>query len=298
MTYNFYKMHGLGNDFAIVDFKDKQITDISFSEHIVRHLACRNKGIGFDQLLILAQGIAERKEILIYNSDGSKALSCGNAYRGLIYYLSSISKSNGQVSFYSNSREIKGQVLNYDFNLLGNYLVKVDLGNAEVKVDKELDQKYKICCEDNSVLVKNIMPLLVDIGNRHLVVFVENLDSDDILGYGTIFSEYFNGGLNVSFVEVISPSEINIKILERGAGWTLSCGSGACSSVKASLYNGLCKGIVKVNMPGGSLNINASENGDMFITGEVSLSYKGSIELKSFGFNEQQFDELKLVRRV
>ena len=289
MVYNFYKMHGLGNDFAIIDFKNKQIADILLPAEVVKNLSCRNKGISFDQLILLAQGLGGRKEILIYNADGSNALSCGNAYRGLVYCLAN--NSHKEVSFFSNQREIKGQVLEYDVKRLGNYLVKVDLGRSKIKTDPELGQKYKICCEDTHVLNKEIMPLLVDIGNQHLVVFVDDLDNDAILNYGVVFSDYFNGKLNVSFVQVISPSEISIKILERGAGWTLSCGSGACSAVKASLHNKLCFGEVKVNMPGGSLIVNVEVDGNMVITGEVSLAYNGIVDLRSFGFKQKEDDK-------
>ena len=324
--YVFHKMHGLGNDFMILDFSENEKPIPS--KKAIRALACRNTGIGFDQLVIVrrndslnqlkvittnnnVRSLGENDpsikesvknqsvvyDLLMFNQDGSEVLACGNAYRCIIYYLSKTNHSfmhKKSITLMVEKRQIKGSLLSNDTKE-----VSVELGQVSLYEDPEFKAKYKNFCTGKPYINNKIMPILGTIGNKHLIIFMQedfndndtlqleptdkkNHNKHSIFNYGKVFSEYFKNDINISFVYIINDHEVNIRTLERGAGWTLACGTGAAASIAAANLKGLCTSTTRVNMLGGKLDITCNQ--DFFITtkGSVNYSFCGVFNLKDY----------------
>ena len=283
------KMQGLGNDFVILDYAEYEKTGLSMSELAVK-LCNRNFGIGADGMIIpkVLSDISESKiknepyEKLFekdngadigwyfYNSDGSTAQMCGNGMRCFAKYVYDkklVSKK--QFSVQTLAGIIKPE-------LLENGLVKVDMG-APILEDKKIpfkgDKKLK-------ALDKEFEIFPVSMGNPHCIIFTEEDPLELARTYGPLIEkhEFFPEKTNTEFVKIISKSEVEMRVFERGCGITLACGTGACATVVASVLNNLTEHKVKVNLLGGSVIIewsgswqNLSEH--VFMTGSADYSF-------------------------
>jgi diaminopimelate epimerase len=249
----FIKMHGCGNDFVLID-NIKQ--NLNLTNEQIGFLSDRRKSIGFDQLIVVDKN---NKDINIrfYNSDGSMASACGNGSRCAAHYFF-IKEGLEIVNFITPSKRINVKKINEK-----NYAV--DLGEAKI-----LDQ--------------NLNNTKVNIGNNHLIIFLDNLN-DDVF-YKTVVElskqadgKVFNKDINISVAQIISCDKIHSKTWESGTGPTLSCGTGASATVFAALKKGLVNNRVEVTQDGGVLEIEISEEDNVTLTGPAEISYIGKVKI-------------------
>lgn len=276
----FTKMNGLGNDFVVLDFEEYQKINTDKQE-LAKKLCDRHFGIGADGLIIVNPN-TKNTDIgwFFYNSDGSIAQMCGNGIRCFAKYVS----KKGLVSDKEFSVETLAGTIIPKINHDGTVTVNMNKPiltpkKIPVNIDNNLNFKISACGED---FIANA----VSMGNPHCIIFTDKDTKKAALQFG---SEIENNPLfpektNVEFIKILSRSEINLDVWERGCGITLACGTGACASVCAGILNGLLDSRVKVNLPGGQLVIEwegSKEDTDknIFMTGAADLSFTGEIEI-------------------
>ena len=271
MRINFTKMHGLGNDFIVINSLDN-----SFDKNLINiiELANRHTGIGFDQLLIVES--SSRSEIdfryRIFNSDGEEVQQCGNGARCFALYV--FEKK------LTKNKKLHVETLNGDIELIINNAssVTVNMGKpvfTPSKIPAILDSQCIRCTIDGKEIG------VLSMGNPHAVILaksIENLEIDktakDIQNSG-----YFPEGVNVGFMQINSPYSISLRVYERGVGETQACGTGACAAVVYGVENDLLDNTVCVSLPGGDLEINYEKGSKVFMTGPAEFVFEGSIEV-------------------
>lgn len=269
MELNFVKMHGLGNDFVILDARKRGLT---LTADQIRHLCDRRRGIGCDQLILLKETAGGTADIFmrIHNPDGSEAGACGNATR-CVADLFMAEKGVDQCTVATISgimectRTQDGQIC-------------VDMGCPNLKWDNIPLSKQ--CDTLNLPLEGN--PVGVSMGNPHCVFFCEDPEgvSVDILGPKVEHDPLFPERTNVEYVGMAGKDHLRMRVWERGAGITQACGTGACASVVAAVRRGLTGRNVRVTLDGGDLLIEWREGDDhVLMTGPVAYSYKGAMSL-------------------
>jgi diaminopimelate epimerase len=271
MGIPFVKMHGLGNDFVVID--DLQGAKSDLTTDLARKICDRRFGIGADQILWLRHPqVTEtqadaRMEIL--NSDGSVAEMCGNGIRAVALYL------------YDSGP--KPRQKDYLIETLAG-LKKVTITGRDVAVDMGAPGLYPKSKEGEVIEVtegrisQRFTFHEVSMGNPHAVIFSDNVEKIALEEIGPLLENHprFPKKTNVEFVQVISSSEIRVRVWERGAGITLACGTGACASATAALYTGRVKGQVKVGLPGGALLIDwAGEGQPLIMQGPATEVFRG-----------------------
>jgi len=260
----FYKMHGLGNDFIIINAINE---NISIDKLNIKKLANRNIGIGFDQLLLLQP--SKNADVLckIYNSDGSEASQCGNGMRCVARFLHEQKlKSGAKLSIETISGIVDANIDSYD-------KISVEMGEPSFSTN----EKHIIKTPNN----KSFESHLLSIGNDHLIVFVDKLDMNHLSEINNLIQNNFTqfNGINAGFAEILDKNNIELKTFERGAGKTLACGSNACAAVCAGIKNNKLNNKVKVSLPHGNLLIEWSGNDQdpVMMTGPASYVYCGEI---------------------
>ncbi len=263
---NFTKMHGLGNDFIIVD-KSSLPGNINLRSFVIRY-SDRRLGIGCDQFIIYYQenGIIKME---IYNSDGSSAMACGNATRCLGYLLTK-ELENKKITIY-----VGGRKLNID--AAHKESVSVNMGPADFNAE---------WIPKRSAIAEYLAPYIGDeseficlsVGNPHIVIFNEHLSNEDmkILGPKVEKSQIFPGGVNVNFAKLEGSHTIILKVWERGAGFTYACGSGACATFAAARKLGFVNNDVIVKFELDLLRL-SMENDEIIMQGPVSLVAQGEL---------------------
>ncbi|MBI3398030.1 MAG: diaminopimelate epimerase [Deltaproteobacteria bacterium] len=284
---NFTKMHGLGNDFIVIDCQKKKIKGLS---RLIKKLSHRQFGIGFDQALMLLPSKRADFRMDIYNADGGMVEMCGNGIRCFAKYIWDRNLSRKDVlEIETLAGIIKPQ-------RAGN-LIKVDMGvpileakdipvNLSGKVIKYPLKIEKV--EDFPNLqppASSLSPFeitCVSMGNPHCVIFVDDVTMFPVTRYGPIIENHslFPKRTNVEFVEIVSKKELKMRVWERGSGETLACGTGACASAVAANLNKLADKIVIVNLLGGNLKIEWSEKDNhVYLTGPAAEVFEGVVEL-------------------
>lgn len=276
MLLKFTKMHGLGNDFMVVDLVSQRAK--IFPDQ-VRELADRNFGIGFDQLLIVEPPTDPDMDFKyrIFNADGSEVEQCGNGARcfaRFVYDKRLTSKKSINV-------ETSGG--NIQLNLTDDGGVKVDMGTPRLVPDiipfvaDSQQEKYLLEVDGESYTIG-----AVSMGNPHGVLVVEDVDTAPVEQLGPKIESHprFPNRVNVGFMQVVSRDEIRLRVYERGAGETLACGTGACAAVVAGRLQGLLNEVVEVHLPGGTLKIQWSgEGAPVMMTGPAARVFEGQIYL-------------------
>jgi diaminopimelate epimerase len=251
MLINFQKWHGLGNDFVIIDNRDREII---LTDEMIIHFCNRNIGIGCDQLILINKSPGVDCEMLIYNKDSSISGACGNATRCVVKILG---KAESKI-------RVGDRILSAWLQEEG--IIKVDMGEAISKGCFNFPEtKFP---EGN----------LIDVGNEHLVFFVDESEDLDIQRWGAYFENHnkFTERVNVQFAKILSDSSVSIRIWEKGVGETLACGSGACAVAFAGHIKGLLSEVVKVDLKGGKLSVEIFEN-KIFLSGEATKVFDGII---------------------
>ncbi|MES9942766.1 MAG: diaminopimelate epimerase [Candidatus Thiodiazotropha sp. 6PLUC2] len=276
MILQFTKMHGLGNDFVIIDAVNQQA---SLSESSCRLIADRRFGIGCDQILLVEPAKLPNTDFhyRIFNADGSEAGACGNGARCFAKFVRRHKLSDQQTLRVSTSSGII--VLHH----LDNGMVEVDMGEPQFEPqaipfisDKRTDQySLDVAGEEHTISA-------VSMGNPHAVLLVADCDFAPVESLGPLIErhERFPERTNVGFLQVVNPGEVRLRVFERGAGETLACGSGACAAVAVGRQLGLLEEQVVVHLPGGDLVIEwAAEGQTVLMRGPAETVYEGAIEL-------------------
>lgn len=275
-TVKITKMHGCGNDFVFMDYEEYQKTGLSLKE--LSKKACdRHFGIGADGLIIPfpSQGDTDIAWEY-YNSDGTTAQMCGNGMRCFAKYVYDKGIVNKKLfSVKTRAGIIKPEILED-----GN--IKVNMGNPileDTKIPFKGERKLQI--KDK---IFEINP--VSMGNPHCIIFTEEDTMQMAQIYGPEIEKhpYFPEKTNVEFVKILSRNEIELSVYERGCGITLACGTGSCAAIVASVLNNLTENIVKVNLPGGVVNVEWKGNSenkkqDVYLIGPAEYSFNAEYML-------------------
>ena len=266
MKKPFIKMHGLGNDFVVIDSTKSQYT---INKSSIQLISDRRFGVGCDQVIEMKPSAKEDIYMKIYNSDGTEAEACGNAARcvaGLLF----ASNQKKEVSI-----ETVAGVLKAESEEDG--LIKVDMGKPsffwkDIPLSSDISH---ISFEELSL----INGLAVNMGNPHIVFFVKDINEVDINKVGPLVenSSYFPEKVNVEVCQIINKSKIKVTVWERGAGKTLACGTGACAALVAAYKNNLTDPTAEIVLNGGSLNITWNVNSDehVIMSGPIAVSFLG-----------------------
>jgi len=276
MKKNFFvKTHGLGNDYIVLDSAN---IDFELTEKAVIRLCDEHFGIGSDGILLKVPSEMADFGLLIYNPDGSKAENCGNGLRIFSKFL----HDYGFLSSDHFSVDIMGRYIQCEILEKQNgraSLVKVDMGVASFVADQvPLDFAKDECVNEPIVLGdKTFNVTCVSMGNPHCVVLVDELDVDELMHYAPQLQALpmFPNGTNVQFVKVLSRQEVEIRIYERGAGYTLASGSSSCGVAASMVKNGLVDKEVTITMPGGQLEISVDDDWQVRMTGPVRQVCEG-----------------------
>lgn len=276
-TVHFKKMHGLGNDFVIIDCRDN---GLQISPDQMRFLGDRKRGIGCDQFGLLKRSTTwqETTFMEIYNNTGEQVEACGNMTRCVADILMTEDDTDNVIieTVYGSLNCWREE----------NGLIRVEMGKAQLNWrDIPLSQE----CDTLALPIELEglgQPTAVNVGNPHCVFFVDNgLDKwednhVEKLGSQIETHPLFPNKTNVEFVEVLSPTHIRMRVWERGCGITEACGSGACAVAVAAIRRGLTEHTVTVTLDGGDLMINwPSEDAPISMTGSATHVFDGQIEL-------------------
>jgi len=272
----FRKMHGLGNDFVVID---RRREDVAVSAAAARALADRHTGIGCDQLILIEMPRDPAAQIFmrILNADGSEAAACGNGAR-CIARLIAEETGNGRVRI-----ETLAGLL--DAELLPDRRVAVDMGPArtlwsEIPLARAMDT-----LRVDLAVGALASPVCNSIGNPHATFFVGDADAVDLAALGPILEHdaLFPERANIGVATVDGAERIRLRVWERGAGITRACGSGACAALVAAHRRGLTGRRARVALDGGDLDIlwrpdEKEQPGHVIMTGPATLAFEGSVE--------------------
>ena len=259
----FLKMHGLGNDFVIIDARNGGGDPVTPA--LASALGDRHRGIGFDQLAVIADSGDADADVTFWNADGSTAGACGNATRCVAHLLMDESGIDTLALETANGR-LSG-------TRLADGRIEVDMGAARTGWrDIPLAQEA-----DTVALPLDGAPGAVSMGNPHCVFFVDDAEAVPLAEVGPEWEHHpmFPERTNVEFVHLISSTEVRLRVWERGAGITLACGSGACGAVVAGIRKGLLQRRVTLHLDGGALDIEWLENGHVTMTGPIAHVFEG-----------------------
>lgn len=267
----FIKMHGLGNDFVIID---KRSTNIKITESLIKKLSDRKTGAGCDQLITVNQSNNKLADVAIeiFNSSGDRAEACGNGTRCVAKLLFDENQNLDLLNIFSDAGILIARKNGSNISI---NMGKISTDWQTIPLSEEIDTlNIPIKVDGFSEGVS------VNVGNPHIVFFgnsIENLDLD-YLGPKIENHKFFPNKTNVEFVEIVNPEKIKMKVWERGAGITLACGSGACAAVYAGWKKKLIKNIAEVQLEKGLLHISIINN-EAIMTGPAEISYNGYIEI-------------------
>lgn len=271
---HFSKMHGLGNDFVVID----NITqNVFFSKEKIISLADRNFGIGFDQLLLVEPPYDPEQDFhyRIFNADGSEVSQCGNGARCFARFV----KTKGLINRNKISVSTKsGRMILY-LEKDGN--VTVNMGKPNFVPEHV---PFKANKQENTYIIREADHTffcgVASMGNPHCVIDVDDINNIDINTIGPILGKHerFSEGVNVGFMQIVNKHEIKLRVYERGSGETLACGSGACAAVAIGQMQNKLGQDVKVVLRGGELKIRWQGGDSMLkMTGPAEHIYDGQI---------------------
>jgi len=273
---NFTKMHGLGNDFVVINNIDGSVP---LNNDRIAELGDRRTGIGFDQMLIIeAATVADAEfDYRIFNTDGSEVEHCGNGARCFAKYVHDKNLSNSKVIPVNTSAGL------IHLKLLDNGDVTVKMGVPVFTPEKipfiaTAEQDYY----DIDVGDQTLKAGAVAIGNPHVVVVVANIETADVKTLGPLLEkhELFPQRVNAGFMQIIDSKNIRLRVFERGVGETRACGTGACAAVAIGHKQGLLDKSVNVTLSGGPLKIVWEDfNTSIEMTGACSTVFEGQTRM-------------------
>ena len=274
MLLKFTKMQGAGNDFVIVDAYS---TPISLNSSQIKKISNRTFGVGCDQLLLVEKTTTPNVDFRyrIFNADGGEVEQCGNGARCFVRFV--VDKS------LTKKHEIAVETASgiIFLKLQDNGQVTVDMGApcfepAQIPFSANAKQnQYSLKLSKQTINIS-----AVSMGNPHAVTLVDNIETANVAELGPQIEAHdsFPKRVNASFMQIVNPHEIKLRVYERGSGETLSCGTGACAAVVSGIQLGLLKTPVLVNTRGGQLNIDWRGDAVM-MTGPAEIVFEGQIEI-------------------
>lgn len=276
MLIEFTKMHGLGNDFMVIDLVTQRM---NLTSELVRLLADRHLGVGFDQLLIVEP--PSRPDVdfkyRIFNADGQEVAQCGNGARCFASFVQA-----RKLSLKQRLRvETASGVITLTTDRYG--WVQVDMGKpkfepAEIpfapQAITKVGNSYRLNVDGEPVQL-----YLANMGNPHAVILVDDVLTADVTRLGKLIESHdaFPERVNVGFVQIVNQRHVRLRVYERGVGETQACGTGACAAVAVGVREGwIDKGVdVRVQLYGGSLAVRYQEGYSVMMTGPTSFVYEG-----------------------
>ena len=268
MAAPFHKMHGLGNDFVIIDARNQPVPMDAPRAHAI---ADRRTGIGCDQLILLEPSEIADVRMRIFNADGGEVEACGNATRCVATLLgkaASIETMAGILE--TRPQDSRATVLlnppafDWEFIPLAMPMDSMDMPVGWEELER---------------------PMAVNIGNPHVIFFVPDTDAVDLERLGPIIETdpLFPEKINVNVATVLDHKNIRLRVWERGVGLTLACGTGACATAVAAIRSGRATSPVTVHLPGGDLRIGWHEGGPIEMEGPATHVFTGEADWSKFG---------------
>jgi diaminopimelate epimerase len=276
MLLKFTKMHGLGNDFVVLDLISQRF---NLRPRHVRKLADRRYGIGCDQLLVVEAPLQPDSDFRyrIFNANGDEVEQCGNGARCFARFV------RDRKLTHKNHLVVETNTGILHLTLLQDRQVQVDMGAPILEPAAiPFNAPHQAVQYPLALSGQQIMIGAVSMGNPHAVTLVEDTETAPVaeLGPQIEHHEDFPQQVNAGFMQVLSAVEINLRVHERGVGETQACGSGACAAVVAGRLQGLLDEEVTVNLPGGSLQIAwAGEGHPVIMTGPATTVFEGTVRL-------------------
>jgi diaminopimelate epimerase len=271
----FTKMHGLGNDFVVIDAISQTV---NLTADQIIFLADRQRGVGCDQLLLVESASSEEHDFKyrIFNSDGSEVEQCGNGARCFARFVREKGLSNKATIAVETASGIIYPTIQQ------NGEVTVDMGYprfvpALIPFDAEQQSVLYTLSLDTG---ESIQIGAVSMGNPHAVTIVNDVEQAPVELLGPLVEQHarFPERVNAGFMQVLSPNKIKLRVYERGAGETLACGTGACAAVVSGIQQQLLARIVEVELPGGTLTISwPDDNESVWMTGPATTVFDGEI---------------------
>lgn len=279
MLLEFTKMHGLGNDFMVVDLISQRAF---FDAMTIRRLADRHFGIGFDQLLIVEPPDFPNVDFKyrIFNADGSEVEQCGNGVRCFARFVYERQLTNKKRFKVQTSAGI------VEPELGENGWVRVNMGypkflpNEIPFLAEEPDALYDIALQDNELLTIDV----VNTGNPHAVTIVPDVLTADVAKIGPQVEAHarFPQRVNAGFMQIVDEKHARLRVFERGVGETMACGTGACAAAVSGMRRGLLANNVEIELAGGKLQIEWKEGDVVWMTGPTATVYEGRLDLRYF----------------
>lgn len=269
MRIEFTKMHGLGNDFVVLDARERPLPSVDAG--FAAALADRHTGIGCDQLIVLEPSDTADFRMRIFNGDGSEVEACGNATRavGLLHGRPArIETLGGLVS--STPAEAG---------------ISVEMGKPRFDWES-IPLGFAVDTHSMPIAWEELVnPIAVNVGNPHVIFFVEDPYAIDLARLGPLIETdpLFPQRINVNVAAVTSRDSMTLRVWERGAGLTRACGTGACASAIGAMKRGLVDRCVTVTLPGGPLVIEWRGDGEIVMTGPATEAFRGSFDPADFG---------------
>ena len=276
MLIKFTKMHGLGNDFVVIDGVRQHI---NLTTEAIKTLADRNLGIGCDQILLIEPPSDKRIDFnyRIFNSDGSEVEQCGNGARCMGRFIADQQLCGKKTVLL----QTKNRVM--EVTTKANNLVTANMGApvftpAEIPfISQQQELLYRIETESTHYEISAL-----SVGNPHAVIQVENVETASVAELGPIIQAHdqFPESVNVGFMQIIDRHNIKLRVYERGVGETQACGSGACAAAVAAIQQDLVESMVNLQLLGGKLSIEWSgEDQPILMTGPAETVFHGKIKL-------------------
>ena len=287
MNISFTKMHGLGNDFMVIE---QMSQDIPLSSHQIQTLSDRHTGIGFDQLLVVSPSSTPNVDFRyqIFNANGSEVEQCGNGARCFARFVQEKNLTDKAIIVV----ETNTGIITLNVQTDGN--VTVDMGAPILEpqqipfASKQRQIRYTVSTSQGDITLG-----AVSMGNPHGVLVVDDVESAPVESLGAELERHpiFPNRANIGFMQIVSRNHIRLRVFERGVGETQACGTGACAATVVAIQQGLVDNRVTVSLPGGDLTIewhpdgadnnnHKNKNADhVMMTGPATTVYEGTMTL-------------------
>jgi diaminopimelate epimerase len=272
----FAKMHGAGNDYIYINAFEEHIAEPA---RLARQLSNRNFAIGGDGLILILPSAVADVRMRMFNADGSEAEMCGNGVRCVAKYAYDHGLvAQRRITVETGSGILPLQLFTNGANRVER--VRVNMGKprltrGEIPMLGPPDQQ--VIASEVKILDRTFHITCVSMGNPHCVIFVDRVEEFPVDKYGPVLEHHplFPNRSNVEFVEVVSPGEVRQRTWERGAGETLACGTGAAAVVVAGVLNGRTERVLRNQLRGGELEMEWTEEGQVFMTGPAVQVFEG-----------------------
>lgn len=274
----FYKYHGLGNDFVLVDTRNQELPAAGGDVAALARRVChRHTGIGADGLVFLRPVGEAGIQMQIINSDGSEPEMCGNAIRCVAKYLyehGGLKQDEMRIATLAGI--MRPRLIRENGRVKA---VRVDMGEPRLERTEipMTGPPGRVINEPLALDGGNFRVTAVSMGNPHCLIFTAHVDRVPLAELGPKLENHpdFPRKTNVEFIEVLNPGEVRMRVWERGAGPTMACGTGACATAVGGVLNGLTGRAVKVHLPGGTLDIEWAEDNHVYMTGPATEVFCG-----------------------